>query len=1684
MTIKIDNSTDQIGIGIAVPNADAILDLTSVTKGLLSPRMTTAERTTLGGNLANVDTDKGMQVFDITTGFQYYWSGLAWVQFAASGSAVVEPDTQIVYGTGAAVDSSANFTFDVDTGQLRANTTDGTSPVALAAPGAVGVFAASNSTAEGTGGGVTVLAGTGNTTGAGGGLILQAGQGGATGAGGTTTVRAGAGGATSGAGGTLDLQGGLAATLGAGGSVNVTGRAGVGGTSAGGDVNITSGAGISTGVGGDVNITAGESAAGTDGDVLFTVAGVQALRILGTSSAVNLNGTNFDLVGYDGTNSTPFAIYPADQGTADTVGNIMNVRGGLGLGTGAGGALTLTAGAGGATGAGGAASLTGGGATAGAGGAATIAGGISAAGAGGAVNVTARDGVGTNQAGGDVVITSGLRTGSGEAGSIRLVIPTTGDLQIGTDPGTSGFVLTSAGALAVPTWSAPATAGTVTSVTVDGTAGNITSSGSPITSSGTITLNLATVSQASSGDFVKVTLDTFGRVSGNTAVVAGDITTLVDATYVNVSGDSMTSAANLTFSGGGEVLGLPNTPSVAGAAASKFYVDSISAGLDPKQSVRTATTTVDGDVTAGSFGGTYTAGGGPSATGEFTVVDMSAATGASIDGLFYSGVYDTGYALNDRILIKDQADAKQNGIYYIRVAASAADVTLTRSLDQDGTPANEVSGGNYTFVEDTNVQLVAGQDETSYDNSPTTEGTFTGGTGHVATDVLTMANGATITVDTVSSGVVTEFTVTTTGFANAGGVLAQVASTGAGITFTLTPDTGNIETDTSVHSNQGWLVVFDGDIVLNTDPVDWTQFSGTGAVFEPANQIVFGTGSSIDSDADFTYVNGTGAHYVNSINGTAGSLSVASPGIVGVFSATNTTATGAGGAMNLITGAGNTSGAGGLMSLTAGAGGLTGNGGAMQLTGGAAGATSGNGGSISLLGGVGIGAVGEGGDITLTGGASPSTGSAAPGGAIILTGGAATVAGGDSGDITINAGDHEAGQPGAVLIHAGDAVTTGGGGNISLTGGNSAAASAAGDVSIAGGTAAFAAVAGATTGGFGGDITMTASNGASAENNAADANASLGGQAGVLTLTGTAGGGANNSNAGATGTATGGLGTNVTLTAGDGGSANSIGVAGVITGGAGGSVTITAGTGPTGTGGGSQVKGADGVINLVIPAAGELQVNGDGGTVDQVLTSHGAAVAPTWEDAATLVNEPANQIVYGTGTGIDSDADFTYTSATNGNDGQFFVNTTTGTGSQGSVTSTTPAKVAIYGVTHTGPGTGGDVDIWGGYGTANGGTGIGGDVNIWGGFAGGANERGGAINLLGGAGANNLVTNGAVNITGGSSTTGFGGTVNITGGANDAAAVSAGDVVITGGANSVTGTGGDITITGGAPTDNVGSSVAIAASAGFGTNRAGGVVTIDSGAGIGSGAGGAMSLDAGTGGATGAGGAIGLTAGAGGATSGVGGAVSVTGGSSTVGTGGAVSITGGLAATTGAGGAVNVTAAAGVGGTSAGGNVVITAGAPVSTGTPGTISLATSGGYVYQDGGDFAGAGDAQTGMYVLRAITTNATPTEMFLNQTSLRMLVPSDGTWMFNIKVVARRTDGDGESAAYQFEGVIDNNAGTTALVGSLIETIIAEDTAAWTVSVTADDTADALTIDVTGEGSKNIRWVAFVRTVEVNG
>lgn len=142
-------------------------------------------------------------------------------------------------------------------------------------------------------------------------------------------------------------------------------------------------------------------------------------------------------------------------------------------------------------------------------------------------------------------------------------------------------------------------------------------------------------------------------------------------------------------------------------------------------------------------------------------------------------------------------------------------------------------------------------------------------------------------------------------------------------------------------------------------------------------------------------------------------------------------------------------------------------------------------------------------------------------------------------------------------------------------------------------------------------------------------------------------------------------------------------------------------------------------------------------------------------------------------------------------------------------------------------------------------------------------------------------------------------------------------------------------------------------------------------------------------------------------------------------------------------------------------------------------------GPITQPWGYFSTTADSLSGQYILRATTTNATVTEMFL-PTGGRLVLPDDATWKFQVEVVARRTDINDESLALNFKGCVDRNtgAGTIALVGPVTQETVAQDSPAWAVTVDADVINGSLRLRVQGELGKTIRWMAFVRTVEVSG
>lgn len=124
------------------------------------------------------------------------------------------------------------------------------------------------------------------------------------------------------------------------------------------------------------------------------------------------------------------------------------------------------------------------------------------------------------------------------------------------------------------------------------------------------------------------------------------------------------------------------TPTDDSHAATKAYVDAARSGLDVKQSVRAATTgplTIASDLEAGD------------------TLDTSVTLVAG-----------------DRVLVKNQSTASENGIYVVQASGAAV-----RATDFDS--AGEVSGGAFTFVEEGTANADSGWVVTS--NGPITVGT-------------------------------------------------------------------------------------------------------------------------------------------------------------------------------------------------------------------------------------------------------------------------------------------------------------------------------------------------------------------------------------------------------------------------------------------------------------------------------------------------------------------------------------------------------------------------------------------------------------------------------------------------------------------------------------------------------------------------------------------------------------------------------------------------------------------------------------------------------------------------------------------------------------------------------------------------------------------------------------------------
>lgn len=127
--------------------------------------------------------------------------------------------------------------------------------------------------------------------------------------------------------------------------------------------------------------------------------------------------------------------------------------------------------------------------------------------------------------------------------------------------------------------------------------------------------------------------------------------------------------------------------------------------------------------------------------------------------------------------------------------------------------------------------------------------------------------------------------------------------------------------------------------------------------------------------------------------------------------------------------------------------------------------------------------------------------------------------------------------------------------------------------------------------------------------------------------------------------------------------------------------------------------------------------------------------------------------------------------------------------------------------------------------------------------------------------------------------------------------------------------------------------------------------------------------------------------------------------------------------------------------------------------------------------GQFAAPGDAQTSVYTLRNTTTNSTQTELFTDGSSAAISVSSGCVVTIRASYVAAGVTAGG---GYLVTAVLENEGGTTALIGSATTTTVGEDETNWDVTITADDANDEINVLVTGEAPLSINWVARAEVV----
>jgi hypothetical protein len=155
----------------------------------------------------------------------------------------------------------------------------------------------------------------------------------------------------------------------------------------------------------------------------------------------------------------------------------------------------------------------------------------------------------------------------------------------------------------------------------------------------------------------------------------------------------------------------------------------------------------------------------------------------------------------------------------------------------------------------------------------------------------------------------------------------------------------------------------------------------------------------------------------------------------------------------------------------------------------------------------------------------------------------------------------------------------------------------------------------------------------------------------------------------------------------------------------------------------------------------------------------------------------------------------------------------------------------------------------------------------------------------------------------------------------------------------------------------------------------------------------------------------------------------------------------------------------------------------------GERALATVYGQVSEGSGMFGATGDAQRSRLLARRSTTDATPSNLFSDGSSARVVVPANSSGRARITITARRATSGAETMTWTRE--VAWQRGVAASTVTVDVQTIGTDRGytggawgagpAWSIAITADTANGAIDISVTGAAATNIRWVASIEWVE---